>query len=101
MRNDGGEDVYFDWPTGDSYLYENIPYSGVTATSSDMTTRFHPIMDSSNSCLCSGVSSIDFKERIGPGEQVAYWSMFSVPRDVDTINLEVPGFEDIVDIPVT
>ncbi|WP_017543744.1 hypothetical protein [Nocardiopsis prasina] len=101
IRNDSGEDVYFDWPTGDSYLYENIPYSGVTATSTDMATRFHPIMDSSNACLCSGVSSIDFKERIGPGEQVAYWSMFSVPEDVDAINLEIPGFADIEDITIS
>ncbi|WP_239648053.1 hypothetical protein [Nocardiopsis ganjiahuensis] len=101
IRNDGGEDVYFDWPTGDSYLYSNIPYSGVTATSSDMAKRFHPVMDSTDACLCSGVSSLDFKERIGPGEQVAYWSMFPVPADVNEIHLEIPGFDPIEGIPIS
>lgn len=101
IRNEGSEDVYFDWPTGDSYLYLNIPYSGVTATSSDLSTRFHPVMDSTDACLCSGVSSLDFKERIGPGEQVAYWSMFSVPTDVNEIHLEIPGFDPVENVPIT
>ena len=78
-----------------------LSYSGVTITSNDREKRFHPIMDGDNNCLCSGNVSIDFKESIGPGEQVAYWSMYSVPEDVDTITLEIPGFEPIEDIPIS
>lgn len=76
-------------------------FSGVTAISSDGSNRYHPVMDGENDCLCSGKLSIDFKENIGPGEQVAYWSMYSVPEDVDAITLEIPGFEPIEDIPIS
>lgn len=58
-------------------------------------------MDGDGACLCSGISSIDFKDRIHPDEQVAYWSMYSVPEDVDAITLEIPGFEPIEDIPIS
>ena len=101
VENEGNTEVYFDWPTGPSYTYTNIAFSGVTAVTQEGGTRFHPIMDGQGACLCSGVSSIDFKENIGPGEQVAYWSMYSVPEDVDAITLEIPGFEPIEDIPIS
>ena len=58
-------------------------------------------MDATGACLCSGNLSFDFKEKIQPGEKVAYWSMYSVPEDVDAITLEIPGFEPIEDIPIS
>ncbi len=83
-------------------MYSNSNYfSGVTITSHNGTMRHHPIMDENGGCLCSGNLSFDFKEEIHPGEQVAYWSMYSVPEDVDTITLEIPGFEPIEDIPIS
>ncbi|MEU3022411.1 hypothetical protein ABZ644_06930 [Nocardiopsis alba] len=101
IENNGGDSAYFDWPTGNSYMYENTPFSGITAISQENDKRFHPIMDGEGSCLCSGISSIDIKDKIEPGEKVAYWSMFSVPSDVDTITLEIPGFDPIEDIPIS
>ncbi|MEU2940367.1 hypothetical protein ABZ620_05335 [Nocardiopsis alba] len=102
IENSGDSDAYFTWPNGSTYMYNDpLFYSGVTIKSTEENKRYHPIMDSSGECLCSGNASIDFKERIRPGEQVAYWSMFSVPSDVDTITLEIPGFDPIEDIPIS
>ncbi|MEC3894337.1 hypothetical protein [Nocardiopsis sp. LDBS1602] len=102
VENNGAEKVFFNWPAGTSYMYSlTTYYSGVTATSTEKDMRYHPIMDGESDCLCSGKLSNDFKEIINPGEQVAYWSMFSVPSDVDTITLEIPGFDPIEDIPIS
>lgn len=102
VENSGNSEVFVDWLTGTSYMYSMPAYfSGVTVISSDGANRYHPVMDGESECLCSGKLSIDFKENIGPGEQVAYWSMYSVPEDVDAITLEIPGFEPIEDIPIS
>ena len=102
IENNGGSRVTFNWPTGTTYMYNSsLAYSGVTALSPSEGTRFHPIMDSRGECLCSGSNSIDFKKEIDPGEQVAYWSMFSVPESVDSIDLEIPGFDPIEGIPIS
>lgn len=102
VENNGETSTFFNWPSGISYMYSNPNFfSGVTVTSGDGSERHHPLMDASGGCLCSGSFSIDFKEEIHPGEQVAYWSMYSVPEDVDAITLEIPGFEPIEDIPIS
>jgi hypothetical protein len=102
VENNGENSVIFDWPSGATYMYANsFAYSGVTAFSPSEGTRFHPIMDSNGECLCSGNISLDFKAQIDPGEKVAYWSMYSIPDNVDTIDLEIPGFEPIKDIPIS
>jgi hypothetical protein len=102
IKNTGSSGVDFNWPSGKSYMYSNPShYSGVTITPADQGNRYHPVMNGESECLCSGDTSLDFKERIEPGEQVAYWSMFSVPSDVDTITLEIPGFDPIEDIPIS
>ncbi|WP_249188517.1 DUF4352 domain-containing protein [Nocardiopsis sp. MG754419] len=102
IENIGNAAAYFNWPSGRSYMYSNLNYfSGVTVTSDDGAARHHPLMDATGNCLCSGNLSFDFKEQINPGEQVAYWSMYSVPEDVDTVTLEIPGFEPIEDIPIS
>lgn len=90
----------FNWPQGTSYMYNNsTSYSGVTIINEG--TKYHPLMDSNGECLCSGNTSLEMKNSLNPGEKVAYWSMFSVPSDVDTITLEIPGFDPIEDIPIS
>ena len=102
VENNSGSEVYFGWPHGQSYTYSDPTYySGVTATSKDGANRHHPLMDSTTECLCSGNTSTEFLAIINPGEKVAYWSMYSVPEDVDAITLEIPGFEPIEDIPIS
>ncbi|WP_237449987.1 hypothetical protein [Nocardiopsis alba] len=100
VKNEGGDHVDFNWPQGTSYMYNNsTSYSGVTIINEG--TKYHPLMDSNGECLCSGNTSLEMKNSLKPGEQVAYWSMFSVPSDVDTITLEIPGFDPIEDIPIS
>lgn len=102
IKNEGDSDVRFNWPSGTSYMYSQpVYYSGVTTSSRDGHTRYHPLMDGVSDCVCSGQLSLDFKVLIKPEEQVAYWSMYSVPEDVDAITLEIPGFEPIEDIPIS
>lgn len=102
IENIGSAPASIDWPNSKTYMYHNVnSYSGVTVTSSDESTRYHPLMDSEGECLCAGNITLDSKSNIAPGEKVAYWSMFSVPEDVTEINLEIPGFDDIKDIPIS
>lgn len=100
IRSEGGESVVLSWLNKYSYLYDGPNFSGVTAVSQGSGTRFHPVMDGEQACLCSGEYSEQLVETIGPNESVTYWSLYSVPDDVDAINLEVPGFEPIEDIPI-
>ena len=101
IENTGSDRVTLTWLAGRSYLYSGANYAGVTAMAADGSSRFHPIMDESGSCLCSVDSSSAFKEWVSPGEKVSYWSMFSVPSDVESITLEIPGFEPIENIPIS
>lgn len=101
VENTSDDDVIISWATGTSYMYESKFFSGVTLVSDDETRRFHPVMYGDGECLCSGTVSIDFKNRLKPGEKVAYWSMFSVPEDIDSVTLEIRGFEPIEDLPVS
>lgn len=102
IENSGDAPATFSWPSGTSYMYDDpSSFSGVTITSTDEGRRYHPLMDSEGDCLCSGNVSLDFKATIEPGEKVAYWSMYSVPLDVNEIDLEIPGFDAIENIPVS
>lgn len=102
IENNGASRVAFDWPMGATYMYSRVTsHSGVTALSPTEGTRFHPIMDSKGECLCSGSDSPDFKVHIEPGEKVTYWSMFSIPDNINSIDLEIPGFDPIEDIPIS
>lgn len=102
VENYGNQDVMFTWLSGDTYMYNNSnSYSGVTVTSSTGERRYHPIMDKDGTCLCSGGISFDEKFSINQGDKVAYWSMFSVPEDVESIDLEIPGFDPIEGIPIS
>lgn len=67
----------------------------------DEGTRYHPIMDENGSCLCSGSISNDLVQNLGSGDEVAYWSLFSVPDDIDSVTVEIPNFDPIEDIPIS
>ncbi|GAB3700369.1 hypothetical protein GCM10028793_26670 [Nocardiopsis oceani] len=101
LENSTDDAVNISWLSGTSYMYDGPFYSGVTAESADGSQRFHPVMDGAGNCVCSGMVSADFKERLQPADKVAYWSMFSVPEDVDEVTLEIPEFEPIEDIPIS
>ncbi|MGW5877881.1 hypothetical protein ACWFMI_15195 [Nocardiopsis terrae] len=102
IENTGDREVDVNWLQGASYMYSNLAsYAGVTITSHSENKQYHPLMDNDGDCLCSGNTSLDVKNFLRPGEKVAYWSMYSVPEDIDSIDLEIPGFEPIEDIPIS
>ncbi|WP_306369181.1 hypothetical protein [Nocardiopsis sp. CC223A] len=101
IENTGTERVVLTWLEGKTYTYSGANYAGVTITQSNGGTRYHPVMDGSGECLCSGDNSSTFRERIEPGEKISYWSMFSVPTGVERISVEIPGFDPIEDIPIS
>ncbi|OLT24669.1 hypothetical protein BJF83_06545 [Nocardiopsis sp. CNR-923] len=89
------------WLRDRSYTYAGQNFAGVTATSPETGTRYHPVMDGEGACLCSGSTSNDLVQILNPGEQVAYWSLFSVPTDLDSVTVEIPNFDPIEDIPIS
>jgi hypothetical protein len=101
IRNPGNERVVLSWFNQYSYTYSGPNFAGITAFSSETGTRFHPVMDSDKYCLCSGEYSVQLQETAMPGEAVSYWSMYSVPSDLETISVEIPGFDPIEDIPIS
>lgn len=100
VENTGNDGVSLTWLNEGSYQYSGPFFSAVNIMDSDSERKFHPVMDGAGSCLCSGNTSSSFVRRVDPGEQVSYWSLFSVPGDVESIDLEAPGFEPVEDITV-
>lgn len=114
-RNEKGNLVSIDWSVANetdsdvpltwlyeqqTYTYNGNYYSGVTIIDSESDTRYHPIMDQAGKCVCAGNTSNRFYNQVAAGGKSAYWSLFSTPSDVETLTLEVPGFEPIEDIPI-
>ena len=75
LENPSEERVVITWMAGRTYRYEGPYFSGVTVSTSEEGTRFHPVMDGIGNCLCSGNHSPDFRERSEPGGKVSYWSL--------------------------
>jgi hypothetical protein len=101
IENSGSSAEPLVWLRDRSYSYSGPNYAGVTARSNETGTRFHPIMDGSGNCLCSGPTSNDLSQQVSPDEKISYWSLFSVPADVETVTIEIPNFDPIEDIPIS
>ncbi|MFV2197432.1 hypothetical protein [Nocardiopsis sp. LOL_012] len=100
IKNQGDRSISISWAANPYYTYSGPYYSGVTISDS-ASNRFHPVMDGTGACLCAGNTSSDFRGRVRENEQIYYWSLYSVPADVDTVTVEIPGFEPIEDIPIS
>lgn len=101
VTNETDSDVPLTWlHEQQTYTYNGNFYSGVTIVDPESDTRYHPIMDQAGKCVCAGNTSNRFYNQVTAGGHSAYWSLFSTPSDVETLTLEVPGFEPIEDIPI-
>ncbi|WP_223830546.1 hypothetical protein [Nocardiopsis quinghaiensis] len=101
IENTGDDQVSMLWLRDRSYSYSGQNFAGVTAVSPDGVFRYHPIMDGNGTCLCSGSASNDLVQNLASGAKVTYWSMYSVPEDLESITIEIPNFEPIEDIPIS
>ena len=101
IKNNGDGQASMLWLRDRSYSYTGQNFAGVTLVNPDEGTRYHPIMDGNGTCLCSGSISNDLVQNLGSGDKVAYWSLFSVPDDIDSVTVEIPNFDPIEDIPIS
>ena len=101
IENQGDGQASMLWLRDRSYSYSGQNFAGVTALGSDEDTRYHPVMDGEGSCLCSGSISNDLVQNLNGGDKVAYWSLFSIPSDIESITIEIPNFEPIEDVPIS
>ncbi|MDA8372075.1 MAG: hypothetical protein M0026_19725 [Nocardiopsaceae bacterium] len=75
--------------------------SGVSLIDEKSETRYYPLKDSNNICLCSGTGrGPKFHDSVKRGRNATYWNAFSIPEDVDTVTIEIPGFKPIKDIKI-
>jgi hypothetical protein len=101
IENNGESNIVLTWLHEGSYTYSGSFMSGVTASSPETDTRYHPFMDGAGECICSGNISSDFVRNLNPGEKFTYWSLYPVATEVETISVEIPGFDPIEDIPIS
>ncbi|WP_444964316.1 hypothetical protein [Nocardiopsis sp. M1B1] len=101
IENTGESQAPLAWLRDGSYTYSGQNFAGVTAMSPEEGTRYRPIMDEEGYCLCSGEESNELIDVLNPGEKIAYWSLFSVPDDIDSVTVEIPNFDPIEDIPIS
>jgi hypothetical protein len=100
IRNNGDERESIRF-TDRTYSYGGQYFSGVTAMDTEENTRYHPLMDGSGACLCSGNTSNEIQIGLQPDEQYSYWSAYPIPNGVENISVDIPGFELIEDIPIS
>lgn len=101
IENTGDSQASMLWLRDRSYSYTGQNFAGVTMVNPDEGERYHPIMDGNGTCLCSGSISNDLVQNLGSGDKVTYWSLFSVPDDIDSVTVEIPNFDPIEDIPIS
>lgn len=101
IENTGTTQAPLAWLRDGSYVYSGQNFAGVTTLNPKEGTRYRPIMDGDGYCLCSGEESNELINVLNPEEKIAYWSLFSVPDDIDTVTVEIPNFEPIEDIPIS
>ena len=101
IKNEGSGHVVLSWFNEHTYTYNGPTFAGVTALDPESGTRFQPIMDGENYCLCSGEYSAQLQETALPENTVTYWSLYSIPEEINKFSLEIPEFELLEDIPIS
>lgn len=97
--NDDSENIHDNEFESDTYLYYYESFNGVSATSGQ--TKYHPVMDKETHCLCSGYASREpYAAFVKPDQFIDYWAMFEIPRSVKKVDVKIPGFDPIEDVPV-
>lgn len=100
VRNEGTERITIN-PKDTSLDFDRQSFAGVTLRDEESRTRFHPAMNSESACLCTRDTVGTIDTRLDPGATLTYWSLYSVPADLETVTVEVPDFGDVTDVPLT
>ncbi|MBE3000727.1 hypothetical protein IDM40_18790 [Nocardiopsis sp. HNM0947] len=81
--------------------FERNDFAGVTVRDDASNTRFHPGMNGDSQCLCSSDRPGAIENEVEPGQTLTYWSLYSVPGEVEELSVEIPFFHDIPDVPIS
>ncbi|MUL42532.1 hypothetical protein FZ103_15355 [Streptomonospora sp. PA3] len=89
------------WFGNPVYIYREDVFSGITLVDSNHGFRHHPIMDEEEYCSCSGYAPrAPYAPFVRPGDSIDYWAMYSIRQEVKSVDIEIPGFDPIEDVPV-
>ncbi|GAA1768251.1 hypothetical protein [Streptomonospora arabica] len=95
------KDIHYAQFENPTYLYREAVFSGISLIDDEKDNRHHPVMDEHDYCLCSGYAPrLPFSAFVRPGESVDYWAMYHVPKELNTVDVKIPGFDPIEDVPV-
>ncbi|GAB3454343.1 hypothetical protein GCM10027570_34370 [Streptomonospora sediminis] len=101
VTNDGSDNIHDKWFGHPVYIYREDVFSGVQIFNETSNSRHSPIMDEKSYCSCSGYAPrAPYMPFVWSGGSVDYWAMYSIPRDVQSVTVEIPGFDPIEDVPV-
>ncbi|GAA4934345.1 hypothetical protein GCM10023224_13600 [Streptomonospora halophila] len=89
------------WFSNPTYIYREPVFSGVTLLDENQNVRHNPVMDEQDYCSCSGYSPRSpYAPFVRPGESVDYWAMYYIPENTKSVDVKIPGFDPIEDVPV-
>ncbi|MDT0304114.1 hypothetical protein [Streptomonospora wellingtoniae] len=99
-NNGTTEDIHYAQFENPTYIYREAVFSGISLIDGN-DTRHHPVMDEHDYCLCSGYAPrLPFAAFVRPDESVDYWAMYYLPENTKSVDVKIPGFDPIEDVPV-
>lgn len=101
VEYNGSDDLYLGnvLTPGDYGMFDLAGVSLVDAGN----MRYGPLTDADARCLCSERLGSSVTDRLEPGEKesVTYWAMYPLDEGVESVDVDVPEFGEIADVPVS
>lgn len=101
VEDTGTEAQRLNWFDDEDRVFDRPNFAGTTVRDDAERTRFHPVLNEQTSCLCTQDRSTTVEVEVEPGDKLTYWSLYAVPADVEALNVEVPEFGDITEVPIS
>ena len=79
--------------------YGMFDLAGVALVDGNM--KYRPLTDTDDRCLCSERLGSSVTDRLESGESVSYWAMYPLEEGVESVDVDVPEFGEITDVPVS
>ncbi|MBB6170656.1 hypothetical protein HNR23_000716 [Nocardiopsis mwathae] len=77
------------------------PANGVALLDTDNEIRFYPSKDDEGECLCSGPRTPrDYATTVPENGEATYWAAFDLPEGLSSVDIEIPGFQPVTNVPV-
>ncbi|MFC4560696.1 hypothetical protein ACFO4E_02370 [Nocardiopsis mangrovi] len=84
-----------------TYLYTAYGHSGVVLVDEENGFRYNPAFDSTGQCMCAvNTAAPEMARDLESGDSATYWASYLISEDTTSVNVEVPGFDPVADIPI-